>query len=49
LLDKHIPTHGHLKGLSVVWLAHILSQAVEAYRDEYLVERNMASEAHWPS
>src|SRR5947209_7155891 len=32
LLDKHIPTHGHRKGLSVgelsiVWLAHILSQA----------------------
>jgi transposase len=32
LLDKHIPTHGHRKGLSVgelsvVWQAHILSQA----------------------
>jgi transposase len=32
LLDKHIPTHGRRKGLSVgelcmVWLAHILSQA----------------------
>src|SRR2546421_664801 len=32
LLDKHIPTHGHRKGLSVgelsiVWLAYILSQA----------------------
>src|SRR2546422_2464889 len=32
LLDKHIPTHGQRKGLSVgelsvVWLAHILSQA----------------------
>src|ERR1700726_3907163 len=32
LLDKHIPTHGHRKGLSVgelsvVWLTHILSQA----------------------
>jgi transposase len=32
LLDKHIPAHGHRKGLSVgelavVWLAHILSQA----------------------
>jgi transposase len=32
MLDKHIPTHGHRKGLSVgelsvVWLAHILSQA----------------------
>src|SRR5260370_21899155 len=32
LLDKHIPSHGHRKGvsvgeLSVVWLAHILSQA----------------------
>ena len=32
VLDKHIPTHGHRKGLSVgalsiVWLAHILSQA----------------------
>src|SRR5260370_8029866 len=32
LLDKHIPTHGHRKGLSVgeltmVWLVHILSQA----------------------
>ncbi|EFH83341.1 conserved hypothetical protein [Ktedonobacter racemifer DSM 44963] len=32
LLNKHIPTHGHRKGLSVgelsvVWLAHILSQA----------------------
>ncbi|EFH80955.1 IS1634 family transposase [Ktedonobacter racemifer] len=32
LLDKHIPTHGHRQGLSVgelsvVWLAHILSQA----------------------
>lgn len=32
LLDKHIPPHGHRKGLSVgelsvVWLAHILSQA----------------------
>src|SRR6266700_2760969 len=32
LLDKYIPTHGHRKGLSVgdlsvVWLAHILSQA----------------------
>jgi transposase len=31
-LDKHIPTHRHRKGLSigqlsVVWLAHILSQA----------------------
>jgi transposase len=32
LLDKHMPTHGHRKGLSVgelsvVWLVHILSQA----------------------
>src|SRR5437588_4766144 len=32
VLDKHIPTHGHRKGLSVgelsiVWLAYILSQA----------------------
>jgi transposase len=32
LLDKHVPTHGQRKGLSVgevsmVWLAHILSQA----------------------
>src|SRR5258708_36262974 len=32
LLDKHTPTDGHRKGLSVgalsvVWLAHILSQA----------------------
>src|ERR1700730_17807939 len=32
LLDKHIPTHGHRKGLSVgqlsiVWLTYILSQA----------------------
>jgi transposase len=32
LLDQHIPTHGHRKGVSVgelcmVWLAHILSQA----------------------
>src|SRR5450755_4923149 len=32
LLDKHFTTHGHRKGLSlgevsVVWLAHILSQA----------------------
>ena len=32
LLDKHIPTHGRRQGLSVgklsvVWLAHILSQA----------------------
>ena len=32
LLDKHIPTHGHHQGLSVgelsvVWLAHLLSQA----------------------
>src|SRR6266700_5545865 len=32
LLDKHFATHGHRKGLSlgevsVVWLAHILSQA----------------------
>src|SRR2546421_10152043 len=32
VLDKHIPTHGHRKGLSIgelsiVWLAHILSQA----------------------
>src|SRR5690349_4126862 len=32
VLDKHIPTHGHRKGLSVgelsvVWLVHILSQA----------------------
>ncbi len=32
VLDKHIPTHGHRKGLSVgelcvTWLAHILSQA----------------------
>jgi hypothetical protein len=31
LLDKHIPTHGHRKGLSigqlsVVWLVHILSR-----------------------
>jgi hypothetical protein len=26
LLDKHIPTHGHRKGLSVVWLAHVLRQ-----------------------
>jgi hypothetical protein len=32
LLDKHIPTHGNRKGLSVgnvtlVWLSHILSEA----------------------
>lgn len=32
LLDKHIPTHGHRKGVSVgelchIWLAYILSQA----------------------
>jgi hypothetical protein len=32
LLDKHFPTHGNRRGLSVggmstVWLAHILSQA----------------------
>lgn len=32
VLDKHIPTHGHRKGMSVgelcvIWLAHILSQA----------------------
>src|SRR5260221_2597161 len=32
LLDQHIPTHGHRKGVSVgelceVWLTHILSQA----------------------
>jgi transposase len=32
LLDKHLPTHGNRQGLSVgqlsiVWLAHLLSQA----------------------